>query len=275
MRRRRPASGPLGGRATCLLATLGGGRRPPPPRPFGPGLERWRGSRSECGSGTEAASGGPETGLGGQNPRLEAPSAHRLLYRGSWGWRRRPLAPRLRPGEWGRPKGWKSGITRRGSSLPLPRPAGPGASCGGVTEERPGALGYRPFVPGARRSVGTSSVRDLRAWAAQPPAPRVVAGSGAGCRPDDGAEPPEGGGLGYAVVEGRARGGGGQLLRALGWRDPRPGRAAAPPNPKTRCARRPPHPAASPIRWGTWQGPEPSLGLNDSGPVLPVVQGSL
>lgn len=26
---------------------------------------------------------GPETGLGGQNPRLEAPNAHRLLYRGS------------------------------------------------------------------------------------------------------------------------------------------------------------------------------------------------
>lgn len=154
--------------------------------------------------------------LGGRNPLLEAPDAHRLLYRGSCGWRRRPLAPRLRPGERGRPKRWKSGITRHGSSLPLPRPARPGAPCGGVTEERPGALGYRPFVPGARLSVGTSSVRDLRAWAAQPPAPRVVAGSGAGCRPGDGAEPPEGAGLGYAVAGGRAPGGGGQLLRALG-----------------------------------------------------------
>ena len=151
----------------------------------------------------------------------------------------------------------KSGITCHGASLPLPRPARPGAPRGGVTEERPSALGYRPFVPRARRSVGTGAAADRGAWAAQPPAPRVVAGSGAGCWPGGGAEPPGGGGTaeppgggGFerAVAGGRAPGFR-RLPRALGRWGPRPGKAlAAAASPKARCARGPhtrgrrPHP---------------------------------
>lgn len=132
----------------------------------------------------------------------------------------------------------KSGITRLGVSLPLPHPAPPGAPLVGVTEQRHGALGYWLFVLRARPSVGTGAARNGRAWAAQPSAPRVVAGSGAGCQPGGGAEPPRGGGLECAVVAGgRAAGGRGPRLRTLGRGALWPGRAPAGPSPGTRCAR--------------------------------------
>lgn len=176
-----------------------------------------------------------------------APQTHRSCSVGdSWGRRRWPLEPRLRPGERGCPTGWKSGITRHGASLPLPRPARPGAPRGGVTEERPSALGYRPFVLWARRSVGTGAAGDWRAWDAQPPAPRVVAGSDAGCWPGGGAETPGGGGLESAVAGGRAPGFR-RLPRALGRWGPAAGERGSGSEFQDLVRAGPPHPrAASP-----------------------------
>lgn len=118
-------------------------------------------------------------------------------------------------------------------------------------------LATGPLVPGSRHSVGTSSVRDLRAWVAQPPA-SVVAGSGAGCRPDDGAEPPKAEGW-HAVTGGRPRRRR-PALESPGWRDPRPGRAAAPPNPKTPGAHGGPHTQRPPHPVGHLAGSRASLG---------------
>lgn len=166
------------------------------------------------------------------------------------------------PESGGRPTGWKSGITRHGASLPLPGPVCPGAPRSGVTDERPRALGYRPFVPRVWRSVGTGAAEDGWAWAAQPPVPRVVVASGAGCRPGGDAGPLGGGGL-VCAAEGRAPGEGSRLPRALGRGGPRPGRAAAAPSPRTRCAR------------GPHTRRRGSLGLSLSGQMRPAVRGAL
>lgn len=66
--------------------------------------------------------------------------------------------------------------------------------------------------------MGTGASEEEWAWAAQPPAPRVAAGSGAGCRAGGGsaAEPPGGERLQRTGAGGRAPGGGSPVPRVWG-----------------------------------------------------------
>lgn len=118
-----------------------------------------------------------------------------------------------------------------------------------------GSPGYRPFVPRMPHLVGTGESERL-AWAAQPPAPRVAAGSGAGCRAGGGggggAAPSGGGRLQLTIAGGRAPGGRSFVPSVGGRHSPRPGRVAVVPNIRIRCARGPhtrwrcPPPAGAP-----------------------------